>query len=231
MAHYEPDILCITEVLPKHTSTKPQESEFEVDGFDICSNIDQGKRGVMIYTAKHLKASPANLPNVDFEECCWVEIHLDGKDKLLVGCLYRSPNCDVANTAKLYSNLKQISDMKIFSHILLCGDFKFPEIDWSRDLAPDDSLGFQFKECIRDSFLTQHVHQYTHRRGDQRPSTIDLMLTNEENMIDRVAIEHHSERATMEYFVLPSSVTCRLKSTNPPNHCSEKEIMSNLERK
>ncbi len=58
--------LYITEVLPKHTATKAQESEFALDGYDICSNIENGHRGVMIYTAKYLNASPTDISPILF---------------------------------------------------------------------------------------------------------------------------------------------------------------------
>ncbi len=191
VAHYSPDIICIAEAVPKNTLTKAQESEFQLEGYDLCSNIARCRRGVIMYTAKKLNASPADCVNVDFEESCWIEIGLQGKDKLLVGCVYRSPNSEPSNTSKLLTSLKEVSKLKEYSHLLICGDFNFPDINWIDDLAPDNvnSYGFQFRECLRDCFLTQHVTDYTHRRGDQRPSTIDLILTNEENMIEDLSIE------------------------------------------
>ena len=187
-------------MVPKFTHTKAQECEFQVDGFDICTNIANGKRGVIIYTAKGLNASPPNKVDCKFEESCWVEIELQGKDKLLVGCIYRSPNSDPANNEGLFSSLRNISAMNEYSHFLICGDFNFPDIDWIADISPGNtkSLGFQFRECLRDCFLFQHVKEYTHRRGDQKPSTIDLVLTNEEGMIEDLSLEsplgksHHS---------------------------------------
>ena len=54
-----------------------------------------------------------------------------------------------------------------------------------------------FLECIRDCFLYQHVTEPTHYRGNQRPSVLDLILTNKENMIqdlvynDPIGKSHH----------------------------------------
>ncbi len=41
-------------------------------------------------------------------------------------------------------------------------------------------------DAIRDSFLVQHVEEPTHFRANQNPNTLDLIFTNEENMITQV---------------------------------------------
>jgi hypothetical protein len=56
----------------------------------------------------------------------------------------------------------------------------------------------RFLEAIHDSFLFQHVDKPTHARGTQAENTLDLILTNEENMVNKVCHEaplgksHHS---------------------------------------
>ena len=90
-----------------------------------------------------------------------------------------------------------------YSHILVCGDFNLPSINWSDPSVPSTrenhtSLSFQFLESIKDSFLWQHVDQPTHHRGLQTANTLDLIFTNEENMIETLQYEapigksHHS---------------------------------------
>ena len=61
------------------------------------------------------------------------------------------------------------------------------EVDWSsKDLnqSPEE----KFLQCCQDTFLYQHVKQPTRARGQDEPSLIDLVFTNEENMISQ--IEH-----------------------------------------
>ena len=53
-----------------------------------------------IYTARYLGASQCDFSN-EFNENCWVEVKLRERDKLLIGCIYRSPNSDEANNVKL----------------------------------------------------------------------------------------------------------------------------------
>ena len=61
-----------------------------------------------------------------------------------------------------------------------------PDIDWVHELSPPNpnSTSFIFMESLRDCFLTQHVMQPTHKRGDQQANILDLILTNEDNMIE-----------------------------------------------
>ena len=53
---------------------------------------------------------------------------------------------------------------KTYSHVLLMGDFNYPDIDWFNWTTKSDkpeSQEFKFIECIRDSFLYQHITKPT----------------------------------------------------------------------
>ena len=160
----------------------------------MCTNIVNCKRGVLIYTKCALKASPVDFGNsCSFAESCWCEIRLGNSDKLLVGCVYRSPNSDIVNNTTLCAtcSLRKICEDNSFSHLLICGDFNLPDIDWGQGTSPDSTChpAFLFMECVRDCYLTQHVDQPTHFRGEQRPNILDLILTNEEGMISDISYE------------------------------------------
>lgn len=51
-------------------------------------------RGTIIYTAQVLKANPASRlqDDLEFKDVIFTAVNLDKGDKLLVGCVYRSPN-------------------------------------------------------------------------------------------------------------------------------------------
>ena len=74
----EPDIIMITEALPKNRSVPVQMSELSVDGYDIVSNIPScNKRCVLIYTRNCMTASPNKAEEIcAFEESCWSKIKL-----------------------------------------------------------------------------------------------------------------------------------------------------------
>lgn len=85
-------------------------------------------------------------------------------------------------------NLLRAAAGKNLSHLLILGDFNYPEIEWSsRSVSCSPSHPpFKFLKTVRDIFLSQHSLEPTHHRGDQRANVLDLIFTNEENMITEV---------------------------------------------
>ena len=124
----KPGIICVTEYAPKHTMLKVQDSELNVDGYDLCTNVNICKRGVLIYTATYFKATPCDC-SCDFDKSVWVGVKLRNKDNLLIGCVHRSLNSDMRNNAELMTNLKNVCERNQFTHVLICGDFNLPDMD------------------------------------------------------------------------------------------------------
>ena len=63
------------------------------------------------------------------------------------------------------------------------GGFNYKEIDWENNntnVGPE-CLASKFLESVRDTYLyhNQHVKQATRYRGDNQPSLLDLILTND----------------------------------------------------
>jgi hypothetical protein len=54
----------------------------------------------------------------------------------------------------------------------------------------DTAFPSRFLVCIDDCFLTQHVREATHHRPGQAANTLDLVLSNEENMVE--GVQHHA---------------------------------------
>ena len=98
----------------------------------------------------------------------------------------RSPNSSVDNNDKLNNALPDVTKDK--SLILIAGKFNYPELQWDVGTSSPDSNNeaTKFMEATRGSFLTQHITEPTHFRGNQVPSTLDLMFINEDNMIAKV---------------------------------------------
>jgi hypothetical protein len=69
---------------------------------------------------------------------------------------------------------------------MVMGDFNFPKIDWKNWSTKGDKISENFVESIRDSYLFQHVMENTRMRENCEPSTLDLILTNDENMIEEL---------------------------------------------
>ena len=118
----EPDIILISEILPKahsHTLTK---AGLSLPGYTIFTNFDldlltDGIRGVAIFVLHKLSATEVNFDKNDFKDHLWIKIHLNGTDVLLIGCIYRSPSGDIVNsTTSVCDLLRSISG---YSHLLI----------------------------------------------------------------------------------------------------------------
>ena len=142
----------------------------------------------MLCTRSHLNVRVKEIPGQDaFEESLWCELKLKDADKLLLGVVYRSPNCPKENHDHLRTLLKKASEL---GHILVVGDFNDSEINWKAGTTPNaiTNPATAFVETLRDLYLYQHITDPTHYRANQRPNTLDLVITNEEGMVDNVAL-------------------------------------------
>jgi hypothetical protein len=138
-----------------------------------------------MYINKDLNVEEVKFES-NFEESIWVNIKLNGKDKMLVGCLYKSPSSNTENLEELNKLIIEVSKMKEFSHLLITGDCNLPKLDWNTWTSRGEHGGEKFLESIRESYLIQHVTEVTRVRDNSEPSILDLILTNEENMIDEI---------------------------------------------
>ena len=75
-----------------------------------------------------------------------------------------------------------------YSHVIIMGDFNYPEINWSQECnnVGANQETTNFLEGIRDAYMYQHVKQPTRQRGDHHQHTLDLVLSNELDMVDEL---------------------------------------------
>ena len=63
--------------------------ELHIDGYELFENLEERGRGVCIYIHRSLKPRRSSLNDITkYEECIWLDISLDGKNRLLLGCIY-----------------------------------------------------------------------------------------------------------------------------------------------
>ena len=184
------DIVVICEILPKNFRYFPQPAELNFCDYECFSNCFDNvnvHRGVAVYIRKSLNPQQVclNQKQLSTRESIWAEIKLDNKEKLLVGGVYRPPSNTEEQNKDLYKSVLSIIEGK--SHVLMCGDFNHPSIDWSNETTPESERhpASIFMEFVRDSFLIQHVSSPTHFKPNTKPSLIDLIFTSEENMLEK----------------------------------------------
>ena len=79
----------------------------------------------------------------------WCEIRLKNSYLLLFGCIYRSPNSTKENSRHLNNLLYKVCTRDV-SHLIIVGDFNFPEVDWKTWTcnAGDSNPSYAFMECM-----------------------------------------------------------------------------------
>ena len=175
-----------------------------------------------VYVKSDIKSDKIVLSN-DYENEMWVEMRLRGEDKLLCGCIFRSPSKNKEKTIDTTSKVCQILNEAVQrknTHLLICGDFNYPEIKWENEyvLEPTPVIG-PFISTVQSLHLHQHIIRPTRYRYDQEPSLLDLVFTNEEGMLKDVV--HNPALGESDYECLSFDLNCykkEFKKTMLPNY-------------
>lgn len=169
------DIMCVCESWLKNEIS---DDTLKIDGYNIVRN-DRKNRiggGILIYLKsflnyKVIKSSQENAnPSTEF---IFLEVAI-GRDKVLLGCFYNTPNTDCPQL--LYELL---SSMKLqYEKLFLIGDFNTNILN--KDLIRTKN----FLKCCKSLSLVSAGEYPTHfhRTG---ASQIDLILTNKRKLILR----------------------------------------------
>ena len=185
-----PSVIGITE-----TWLRPDINDIEIklnayEAFRCDRELNNGG-GALLFIHKQLKSKPCNeLNNLGFEDSVWRLVCLNKEEQLLVGVVYRSPNCTANNDEKLLQLFEKVKTVKNVSHILIMGDFNFPAIKWQEGYvaAGSNSISSRFFDLSNDLFLIQHVNCNTRFRDNQEPSLLDLVFTNDDCFIDNIDV-------------------------------------------
>lgn len=188
----KPHIIAILEAKPKNCSRDLTKEEFQLPcyGMEEINLFTKKGRGIIVYISETIKYNTIDILPV-FEEAFFLSINCLNEASVVIGFVYRSPNCDHENDLllnQLITNGAQLYHSDIF---ILIGDFNFPKIDWTSLSSPGDtnSREFVFLETLRDSFLSQMIQEPTRARGTNNPSILDLIITNSEDAIAQVNLE------------------------------------------
>ena len=177
----------IIETLPKHCLYPVQECEFQLPGYHMYTNHDRPtcKRGISAYTRNDVTATIVeNLCDYNCSESPWIKIKLKHQDSILVGGIYRSPNISPDNSGNIRTLLERANQLK-YSHIIVTGDFNISTTNWEL-IQVTNPMEEDLLDTIQGMYRTQHIDQPTRIRGTDTPRILDLLLTNEINMIEGI---------------------------------------------
>lgn len=185
-----PQIIALQEVKPKHTRYERTIEEYNIEGYEaIGKNLsnDLG-RGMLLYIRKDIRYNEVNLLSTFSEYIC-IEIIYEG-GKMILLSVYRSPSSDKDNNDLLLSLMEEVCALPN-EYKVIVGDFNLPHINWDKCHTSEGTtdINYRFLEKIRDCYLTQHVIDTTRFRGDVQGNVLDLILTNDETIIEKVIVE------------------------------------------
>jgi len=131
-----------------------------------------------------------DLMKKEFEESLWCSLQLD-RERLLIGLCYRSPGSTASNDAKLVELLESAVLCTRVDHVLIMGDFNYPEINYvdGSVSAGETNPATLFFNKTQELCLYQHVYEATRVRQHQVPSILDYVFTDEENVIDEISYD------------------------------------------
>ena len=90
--------------------------------------------------------------------------------------------------------MRSVANLPGYNMKVIVGDFNLNKIQWSPDpVLPDpvseNSAEFKFIECMRDTYLHQHITEPTRYREGNRPTCDDLLYTTYENNLSNLMYE------------------------------------------
>lgn len=214
IASKKPDVMLFTEVIPKAQKNPIEETQIQIKGYQHYPNFNYtdtnlgsaGIRGVIIYVREGFKSKSVRLKS-SYDDHVWVEICLQNDEKLLCGCIYRSP--DKERTLETTNNICMIINEVCKSqtcNLIICGDFNYPQIDWVNEFANEQESAAHFINTIQDSYLYQHVFKPTRYREGNEPSLLDLIFTSEKG--DLQDLRHNPGLGESDHECIDFTLNC-----------------------
>ena len=219
IAANKPLLVAVSEVKHKHRDHCCL-MDYDIPSYTLHPvNLDNNTgRGIAVYVHDTIVKSVTQIhSDLHFEEACLLEIRLRGGDTLLFACLYRSPTrteTSEKNNERLNRLLECIANKK-YSHRCIVGDFNFRDINWATGTTTcsENSTEAKFIETIRDCFLYQHVENTTRKRGNDEPSLLDLILSDEEMQVSDIS--HLPPLGKSDHCLVNFKYHCYLDYTKP----------------
>ena len=179
----KPDVIGITE---SWANDNIGDAELSLDGYVMYRmdrNTSNKGGGVILYVKQELQPIEF-LPKAKFPEQAWCKIRSRDGTEMLIGVCYHSTNQKIFGSDSSLLLRQLLCEVSQY-HVILMGDFNYPDIDWESQVA-FDSAPIEtrlFVDCLMDNFYTQHVKQPT--RGN---SVLDLVITSEPDMVDHMEV-------------------------------------------
>ena len=169
----EPDIILITEVLPKCQINPIAPALLNIDNYNCTSNFqpniaDLGQSGIRGVTISR-KTMQVKEIELTVEGACdhvWIENPRNNGESIICGCIYRTQSGDTDMNGCLQSNNPKreliTKSCQYNKHVVIAGNFNYINIDWENQFATNgDRHLADFIDTLQECFLFQHGTSYT----------------------------------------------------------------------
>jgi hypothetical protein len=179
----EPSIILLTETW---LSSSIPDSLVSIRGYTLFRRDRFGKRGggVCMYFANRVLTNFKIQPiSGDFRgiEALFLGVH-SKTVSFVLGCVYRPPSSSISDDKILIDFIKGLADTS--QKIFIFGDFNMPDLLWPLDSSGPFSNSSQLMaDLIINSHLCQLVSEPTRFRLNQTPSTLDLIISSDDNSL------------------------------------------------
>ena len=164
----------------------------------------------------------------------WVEFPTEKGEKVLCGCIYRSPSNDIdlASCKRSTDGIRQLIT-KAYEYnntLIVAGNFNYKNIEWENEFVRNGHKHLmEFIETIHDCFLHQHVSEPTRYRENEESNLLDLILTSEVGMVHNLA--YHPPLGESDHICLTFTLQyCQQDQRHEPKHNVFKTNYGNLKR-
>ena len=172
----------MTEIKPKKCTLPLTEPELSIQGYKLfTSNLTTG-RGVLILTRSNLDIEQIYCETKDM---VWCSQH-STSGPILLGNVYRSPNNSAEENLEFFETIRKVVETEgKNSTVIITGDFNIGAINWQSNNATGD--GKSLVNLLDDLGMEQLVNFHTRVRGEDTPSLLDLIITNDYECIQNIA--------------------------------------------
>ena len=138
--------------MPKNCLIKPEENDFKILNYNLYTNIkdSQNGRGTGLFIHNSLNSKESEFVFKVMLNLFGLKLNLQKQKYYYCAIVYKSQN-EKENDI-LHDLLMCVSKLKNYTHLLIMGDFNYPDIDWE-NWSSNDITSQKFIETVQDAYL------------------------------------------------------------------------------
>jgi len=180
--------------------------------------------GVALYYNRQLSCREICDDDLVFQDTLWCRVSLLTGEECIVGVIYRPPSVQESYNLSLLEKIHLIAS-RYRSKMLIMGDFNLPNL-FKNETHPINSIENVFQDLMHDLPLYNHVVNNTRYGGSDAPSTLDLVLTSEEHVVENIA--YLAPLGLSDHVIITFDYLCRAERSSDAHKMIRKLNMVEL---